>query len=206
MMIPNWIHGSLQSEIERQAALNRQRESKLLFYSGNLGVKQGLPDFLGTFESIQSDWKLKIHGGGAELEKLRKRAALIQTVQIGNVLGEADYISTLQLASACLITQRGGLGANFLPSKILPALASGTPVLAVCEPQSPLGQEVAQGGFGVVVRPGDAATLKHVLDQWGQSSGLLAEMGAKAKMRALHYSRNRILPQYEQELSRVVKM
>lgn len=43
--------------------------------------------------------------------------------------------------------------ANFLPSKLLPALATGTLLLAVCDFKSPLDKEVLDGGFGGVIAP-----------------------------------------------------
>ena len=70
-------------------------------------------------------------------------------VKIGGTLEEPDYIAALQSTSACLITQRPGVGTNFLPSKLLPALATGAPVLAVCERHSPLGTKVTAADFAV---------------------------------------------------------
>ena len=45
----------------------------------------------------------------------------------------------------------GGARVHFLPSELLPALATGTPVLAVCDESSPLGREVQRGAFGAIV-------------------------------------------------------
>jgi colanic acid biosynthesis glycosyl transferase WcaI len=204
-MIPNWIHGSLQAEVDRQAATPQRRKERLLFYGGNLGVKQGLPDFLNDFQATQSDWCLDIHGGGAEAERLRSVVRTKSRVTIGGTLEEAAYITALRETSACLITQRPGVGANFLPSKLLPALATGTPVLAICDPASPLGREVHAGGFGTVVAPGDSDALAGVLHAWGKSPELLAGMSSKARARAVSYSRERILPLYEQELTRLLE-
>ena len=41
LMIPNWIHRSLQAEVERQTALERTREQKRLFYGGNRCIGYG---------------------------------------------------------------------------------------------------------------------------------------------------------------------
>ena len=120
------------------------------------------------------------------------------------MLDEPEYIRALLTTSACLVTQKPGVGANFLPSKLLPALATGTPVLAACEPSSPLGQEVTDGAFGQVVSPGDAPSLAATLHKWKNESGLLATLGAKARERANLYLRERILSQYEAELLHLV--
>lgn len=202
LMIPNWIHGSLEEESRRQQALGIRREAAELVYAGNLGVKQGLPDFLEQFRSAEvaeQGWRLAIHGGGAERERLAGEVKRTPGCSLGPVLSEPDYVRTLLGATACLVTQRPGLGANFLPSKLLPALATGTPVLGVCDRNSPLGQEVIQGGFGEVVAPGDDAALASTLERW-RDVGLRDAMSHKARERAKRYNRANILPQYEVEL------
>ena len=68
--VPNWIHRSLRLEIERQSVQPEGRRPLSLFYSGNLGVKQGLPGFLRQFRAADSGWSLRIHGGGAERARL----------------------------------------------------------------------------------------------------------------------------------------
>jgi colanic acid biosynthesis glycosyl transferase WcaI len=201
--VANWIHASLRDEIARQSRCGHTRHSGLLFYSGNVGVKQGLPDFLDQFKAADASgigWRLSIHGGGAELERLRPIAASTPGCSFGPVLDETDYIAELMTSSACLVTQRPDVGANFLPSKLLPALASGTPVLAVCKPASPLGQEVLEGGYGEVVQPGDAAQLAAVLNRWSADPALLESLALRAKQRSEYFGRDRILGQYEQEL------
>ena len=143
---------------------------------------------------------MKIHGGGAELERLRTLVAGASAVTIGGVLNESSYVLALRTASACLVTQKPGLGANFLPSKLLPALAAGCPILAICDASSPLGAEVLAGGFGEVLPPGDVERLREVLDRWTAEPALLVEMSRRSSERAALYHRERILKLYEQEL------
>lgn len=201
VLIPNWIHQSLQKEIEIQRLSTLPRKTKTLFYSGNLGVKQGLPSFLRTFSQVNSDWTLKIHGGGGQLQATKEAATDVPGVSIGGVLSVSAYVTELLSCTACLVTQSPGVGATFLPSKLLPALATGTPVLAVCEPTSPLGQEVSQGGFGVVIPPKKPTALQETLDSWSKNPRLLYEISGKALRWSERYHRDKILPQYLRELN-----
>lgn len=165
-------------------------------------------DFLDQFkaaEAAKSGWDLAIHGGGAELGALQSKVSLTPGCSIGAVLNESKYVQSLLTASACVVTQKPGVGANFLPSKLLPALATGTPVLGVCEPSSPLGQEIISGQFGEVVTLGDSDALAATLLRWKTDPGLLAAFGAKARERADLYHRGRVLPQYEGELLALVE-
>lgn len=208
VFIPNWIHQSLQSEIQKQASKRLMRDPLRLFYSGNLGVKQGLPDFLEQFSDAacaRSGWQLNICGGGAEKTRIENTVRTMSGVNIGPVLDEDAYISRLLTTSACLVTQRPGTGANFLPSKLLPALATGTPVLAVCESSSPLAQEVSEGGFGEVIEPMNSAALKNCLDRWKEQPEILNQMSDNARIRARIYHRDSILPLYETELLRLME-
>jgi colanic acid biosynthesis glycosyl transferase WcaI len=200
---PNWIHRSLQQEIERQISHYSRRKEKTLFYAGNLGVKQGLPEFLKQFRAAAGSdlgWRLRIHGGGAERDRLAMEVEQTPGCELAPVLGESDYVTALGTTSACLITQRPGVGSNFLPSKLLPALATGTPVLAVCDSDSPLGREVTEGRFGEVIEPGNAEKLVETLNRWSEQPGLLSHMRSQALRRAEIFHRDRILSLYEQEL------
>ena len=206
--LPNWIHGSLQRLIDRRQRVPGARSRQRLFYAGNLGIKQGLQEFLFDFKASGAagrGWCLGIYGGGAEQARLVEVVAKTPGCTLGEVLGEEPYLDALLGCTACLVTQRPGVGANFLPSKLLPALATGTPVLAVCERESPLAREVLEGGFGAVVAPRDVGQLAEVLAQWELEPESLVTLGEKAVARAVRYSREAILTQYVNELVRLVE-
>ena len=204
VLLPNWIHSSLEKEIERQAGEPIARQQKQLLYAGNLGVKQGLHLFINSFRDI-GDWTLRVHGGGAEAEKLKKIIHGLERVTLGDVLNEPDYVRSLRSATACLVTQKPGTGPDFLPSKLLPALATGSPVLAVCERESPLGREVKEGAFGVVIDPGDTASLERTLERWNSEPSELRAMASNALARARLYGREAILGQYQEEILGVIR-
>lgn len=206
LMVPNWIHKSLQDEINSQNQSPPARVPSTLFYSGNLGVKQGLPDFLRQFadsSGVDAGWDIEICGGGAEKDRLVQMLGSQRGITLGSVLDEPAYVSKLLTSTACLITQRPGIGANFLPSKLLPALATATPVIAVCDRTSPLANEVIEGRFGVVVPPGSPEALSENL-QMLRSPSILAEFSVNAKARAAIYHRENVLKIFDNELRSLV--
>jgi colanic acid biosynthesis glycosyl transferase WcaI len=203
LYISNWIHGSLKRAVDQSRRAGYHRKVGTLLYAGNIGVKQGLPAFLEQFRNADGTglgWTLKIHGGGAERDRLAEEVGRMQGMEFGPVLEESAYVAALSTCSACLVTQRPGVGANFLPSKLLPALATGTPVLAVCERSSPLGQEVLSGAFGEVIEPGNSSQLAQTLDRWRRQPQILSCMANKSQQRANAFQRSKILAQYEEEL------
>lgn len=163
--LPNWIHSSLATAALSRARATPARRSRMLLYSGNLGFKQGLPAFVSSFCRLKHDWTLLIHGSGAAAADLRTMLKEEQDprVVLGPVLAESDYLDLLFSVTACVITQKSGVGANFLPSKLLPCLATATPVLAVADAASPLAQEVDAGSLGVVATPDSDAALAQAL-------------------------------------------
>jgi len=204
LLIPNWIHGSLAASIKVRRSSVQTRQRNLLFYSGNVGRKQGLPDFLGTFNGTRSAWRIRINGSGAEFEQLKRVCVDRGDVSLHGLEDETAYIDSLLSCSACLVTQKPGVGANFLPSKILPALASGTPILAVCEKGSPLGREVIEADCGVVIESGDAEALHAALQAWSAYPERLSRYSANALARAGRYERSVVLGQYRAEIFALV--
>jgi colanic acid biosynthesis glycosyl transferase WcaI len=200
VFIPNWIHDSLAKSIHRRRKDLPIRKKNLLFYSGNVGRKQGLPDFLATFDGSRSGWRIRINGSGAEFDLLKGPCTGRTDVSLHGLEEENSYIDSLLTCSACLITQKPGAGANFLPSKILPALASGTPILAVCEADSPLGREVKEANCGVVIDVGNSSALNAVLQSWGTDPNQLNRYSENALVRARRYERSVILDQYRKEI------
>ncbi len=204
--IPNWVHRDLAIEIEKQENSPIQRETKTLFYSGNLGIKQGLPDFIEDFAEAGTDWTLRIQGGGPEAKRIQDRLSGT-SIKLGPVEDLPSYVNRLRQCTACLVTQRAGVSANFLPSKLLPALATRTPVLVVAEADTPLAREIALGGYGIVVSPGDQEGLRAALQTLGDPREA-KRMSALAAERAVFFSRDRVLGEYAtllEQMSRTVE-
>lgn len=189
--VPNWIHEDLQAEIDRQAQAAGEREEATLFYSGNLGIKQGLPDFLKDFAAVQSHWKLRLQGNGPDAERIRPLVDG-KRIMLGDVEDVGAYVRRLLQATACLVTQQAGVTANFLPSKLLPALAARTPVLAVAEEATPLAREIQSGGYGLVIPPGDQNALEKALTTLANPAEN-QRMRDNAGERSVFFSRDRVL-------------
>jgi colanic acid biosynthesis glycosyl transferase WcaI len=204
--VPNWIHGSLEQVIRQVRETNLiPRFLDRLFYSGNIGAKQGLEDFVTLFKDDEFGcWKLEIRGAGAAIEKVSEVAHNCSRIGFGQVQEEEEYISNLMACTACLITQKSGAGDDFFPSKLLPALATGTPVLAICDPQSPLANFVRDGQFGVSVAM-DKQELLSVLNSWEKDPQILQTFSVNALKVAKQFSREEVLGKYSKILESLIK-
>src|SRR5262245_56181763 len=165
---PNWLCGrlarlidSLPSKVGRLPA----RPLKLL-YAGNIGKKQGLLDFCERLASSSAEVEFRIHGDGAESAPLgasieaRRDARCV----MGGFLEEPEFVRALQDTDLFVITERSGAGASFLPSKLIPCVATATPVVCVCDREGPLGREVSAHELGILGEWSDHGWLERALD------------------------------------------
>ena len=86
-----------------------------------------------------------------------------------------------------------------MPSKLLSALVAGVPVLAYCDKDTPLAQEIEDGGYGWVVTPDQKGYLAHVLNEVTETQ--LREKSEAAFARSKIFNRERILKIYADELN-----
>lgn len=146
LFMPNWLHTSMAGAIHSVPSKLRRLPGRpiRLFYSGNIGAKQGLLDFCKLIQKATVPFLFRIHGSGAEADNVRRwvREQDDERFQFGGLLDERGYVRVLHDADFYVITEKEGSGASFFPSKMIPGMMSGTPLLAVSDPDSPLGQEM----------------------------------------------------------------
>lgn len=152
MFLPNWLHNSITEEIGRlPSKVGRSLSVPVrLFYSGNIGGKQGLLEFCQSLGAGTVPFEFRIHGDGGAAAELRDWIASSgdDRFSFGPLIDEAGFVHALHEADLFVITEKSGSGASFFPSKAIPAMALGTPILAVSDPESPLGSEMRAHGLG----------------------------------------------------------
>ena len=175
----------------------------LAVYAGNLGVKQGL-DVLVEAARLVTDKRVRILicGAGAQRDVL---AARVRELELPNVSmlplqeGE-DYRSLLADVDVCFITQQAGAGNSFFPSKLLGLLAQGKPVIIVADPESELSRSVAEGGYGVILPPGQPAELARALDSFAADPQRLAAYATAGQQYVQQWEKTAVMENFEREL------
>jgi colanic acid biosynthesis glycosyl transferase WcaI len=152
MFLPNWLHQSIADQIKmRPPKLGRiPTQAVRLLYAGNIGAKQGLLQFCKILANSTAAFHFQIHGDGGAAAEVREWASRScdSRFSIGPVLDEAAFVEALFESDLFVITEKPDSGASFFPSKTVPGLASGTPILAVSDPDSPLGREIRSQNVG----------------------------------------------------------
>ena len=157
-LCPNWLNDSLAACIDQlPSKLGRAPGRPLrLLYAGNIGKKQGLLEFCQLAARTDAAFQFQINGNGGESGTLRAWVAQCGDARFafGEFLDESGFAQALHAADVFVITEKAGSGASFIPSKLIPAIASATPILGVCDRSGPLGREMSEARLGVVAEWG----------------------------------------------------
>ena len=168
---PNWLNKSIADEIRTSQRLTQDANSIQLLYAGNIGNKQNTKEFCDKIK--KSDWRFKIQifgdGGQAAGVKRWIDDAHDERFAHGPFLKEREFVAELKNCDYFVITEMQGIGGSFIPSKLIPSISAGTPILAVCDRDSPLGTEVRTHELGVVVEWNELHSLHERFPQLLQS-------------------------------------
>ncbi len=144
VVVRNWIKPTLFSaqvtDFDYRAKFNIGDHQKVFLYSGNVGKKQGLHEFLAAAESLQDDFRyvFVISGEGPEKSVLERRFGSLQNVRFGDLVPEEELAPFLRFADVHIVCQLAGTGDFVLPSKIGPILASGGKILVASQDDTEL--------------------------------------------------------------------
>lgn len=179
----------------------------LAVYSGNLGIKQGLEVLLEAAETLsESRVRMVIAGEGAFRKAIEQHVSQHPDslrVKLLPIQPGAHYEQMLCDADVCLVTQRPGTGAYFMPSKVLPTLAMAKPILASADADSPLSRAIEEADCGAFAPAGNGTALAELLDRYASMSAeALAEKGANGRRTIARFEMEKVLAAFEAELTR----
>jgi colanic acid biosynthesis glycosyl transferase WcaI len=166
-LCPNWLNGSLADHVAGlPSKLARPVSHPLrLLYAGNIGKKQGLLEFCQQLSKCEVPFHFRIHGNGGEAGSIREWVVTggDRRFEFGEFLDEAGFAKALHDTDIFVITEKSGSGASFIPSKLIPGIASGTPVLAICDRSGPLGREMREAGLGPILEWSETSQIANTL-------------------------------------------
>ena len=203
-LCPNWLVGSLSERIQQlPSKVGRVPSAPLkLLYCGTIGKKQGLLDFCQRLKSSDIDFRFQIRGSGGEASAVR---AWLQSNEdrrfdFSGLLPEEEFVKALHAADWFVVPEKTGSGVSFLPSKLIPCISTGTPVLAISDRTGPLGREVSDHNVGVVVQWSQLNQLSSELNRFCQDRESFCRLQRNCLQRAKSFSRDRALEQIQELL------
>lgn len=200
---PNWLN---ETQADAVRALPQKTGRSVdgpldLLYAGNIGNKQNLIEFCEHLRRSDLDVRLSVHGSGPGAEALVEWWTPHQDprFEFGPFLDEEMFVERLNECDLFLITERSGSGSSYMPSKLIPAIATGTPVLAVCDAESSLGREMARSGLGPSIRWDDLDAIGEAIEQ-ACDPARYADWQAAGRRRSSDFDRRAIIDQIERRL------
>lgn len=200
LYLPNWLHRSLATQIQSfPSKEGRAPENPVkLLYAGNIGEKQDLLHFCQTLQKTDAPFKFRIHGDGSQAEGV---AAWIRQIgdarfHFGPFLDETGFAKVLHEADFFVVTEKQNSGGSFIPSKLIPGIASGTPILAVCDTASPLGAEMHTAHVGPQYVWTELDKIPSLIQRTTEQSDCYLQWQANALRRARFYDRERVIDRF----------
>jgi colanic acid biosynthesis glycosyl transferase WcaI len=203
-LCPNWLTRSLAkrvAELPCKVGRHPHRPLKLL-YSGTIGKKQSLVQFCKSLGATDLDFQFRIRGDGSEAASVRNwvRESGDVRFDIGGLLPESEFVQALHDADWFVITEMHRAGASFLPSKLIPCVSAGTPVLAVSDRDGPLGCEIASSEIGIGFEWSDLERLQSELMQFSRETERFTVLQQNCLRHAQDYDRDTAIDRFEQLL------
>ena len=201
LYLPNWLHRSLAAQIQSlpsKKGRTPQPPVKLL-YAGNIGEKQDLLHFCQTLQKTDAPFEFRIHGDGSQAEVVAAWVCQIGDMRFhfGPFLDETGFAKVLHEADFFVITEKHNSGGSFIPSKLIPGISSGTPILAICDSESPLGGEMHTANVGPQYLWTELDAIPSLIQRTTAQSDCYLQWQANALSRARFYDRERVINRFE---------
>jgi glycosyltransferase involved in cell wall biosynthesis len=189
------------------AARHGLTERFVLLHAGNLGLGQNLDVVIDAAELLRdrNDILILFIGDGNRkpvLEaKVRERG--LSNVRFLPFQPRDQLRWTYASSDACLVSLKPGLSGYIVPSKVYPILAAGRPFIAAVDPVSEVAALTERHGCGVVVAPGDARALADAMVRFADQPAVRSAMGAKSRVAAELFARDRQVASHADVLEEV---
>lgn len=175
IFFPNWSEVARFRDVSPAdaAALREQlglpEAKKLILYSGNINLKQGLESVIEAAEQVSDQpWQFVIvgqGGGKARLQKMARERGL-QNVSFLPLQSYDALPALLKMADCHLVVQKRGAADAVLPSKLTNILAVGGNAVITAEAHTELGQLCdSLPGIAVCVEPESVPALVSGIEQ-----------------------------------------
>jgi len=206
LYLPNWLNDSMAQAIAALPTKAGRAPSTppRLLYAGNIGTKQDLVRFLRTLHESTAQFTFRVHGNGGGAEEVQQFLAQANDPRFtfGPFLDEAGFAQALHETDYFVITEKSGSGGSFIPCKMISGVASGSPILAVCDAESPLGQEMALAQCGPCFtwdRVGEVPAMLGASD-----NDAFATWQTRALERAAFYHRDNVIAKFDTHLHTLI--
>lgn len=206
-VLTNWSDCAEINPVTTPLAADGQASPFIVQYAGNIGRTHDVAILLDAAEQLGPTVRLDFIGTGARRRFIEDAAATrhLANIRVADYRPRHERSASLGACHAAVISFVGGMSGISVPSRMYNIMASGRPIIAVCDEDSELALVVRDHQIGWIVAPGDTAQLVAVLAHAARSPAECASMGQRARLAAVsRYSRDLVLEQYADEIATLV--
>jgi colanic acid biosynthesis glycosyl transferase WcaI len=180
------IHNWADLDSIQPVPVNGKGHPRRFLYAGNLGHTQGFETLIEAAR-LNAAMSVEIVGAGNASDAVRRLARSVPNVLVRDPVERSAYPDLLASADVHIVLQRRvSAGAN-LPSKIATSLASGRPIVASIEPQTPAAELLRKSGAAILVEPESPEALAEGMRELASDQGRREEMGRRGRAFAEKY-------------------
>lgn len=188
-VIPNFVDTERVTPGDRRNAYRDEYglgDATVVTYAGNLGYSQPVELLLEAArrfvdEPPEVEVRFVINGGGSARASLEAQARGLANVTFVPMQPRERLAEVLAAADIHTVLLRTGLGRSSVPSKLYSILAAARPCVASVDPGTEVARVVEAAGAGLVVPPGDAASLTAAIRELVADPTRRAEMGERGR-------------------------
>jgi glycosyltransferase involved in cell wall biosynthesis len=178
------------------------RSNFVVQYYGNIGLPHCIDDFVQAADLLASDphFQFLLIGWGVKKAWAvdEKRSRRLDNLTILDPSPRQDSCDVQNACDVAINTLASGMSGISVPSRTYNVLASGKPLLAVCDDDSELAAVVKEERIGWVIPPGRPDLIVSALREADANPDRLRAMGQRARMAAeAKYTSRNILEIYK---------
>jgi putative colanic acid biosynthesis glycosyltransferase WcaI len=203
VVIHNWCDRAQVAPVPRRnpvAVETGLADRFVVMHSGNMGFAQDLDTLLDAAASLRdlAEVIVAIVGSGARRAAIeaRVRDEGLTNVRLLPYQPEDRLSEALGSADVHVVSMKRGLEGCLVPSKLYGVLAAGRAYIAAADSSTEIARIATETGSGIVVPPGDPASLASAVRRLRDDRELTNRLAAAALAAAAFYDRPRQVARY----------
>jgi len=209
--VPNWIDTEHVTLGPKENAFRRARGFSgrfIVSYAGVMGFAQDLTAVLDAARRLEakSSDLFVLAGDGVYQSRWRQLGRDLRNVCFLPMLPREEYFELLRASDICLVPLSQALLSPAIPGKVQSIMAVARPMIGIVNPASDAAEVIVKSESGLVVPPGDAASLAEAIGRLYSDPALCEAFGKNGRTYAAeNYSLKKCLASYELILDEAVR-
>lgn len=202
-VVTNWSDCAEINPVAAPPAANGRTTPFVIQYAGNIGRTHDVAILLEAAQQLGTMVQLDFIGTGAQRGFIERAAQTrhLTNVRVADYRPRNERAASLGACHAAIVSFVGGMSGISVPSRMYNIMASGRPIIGVCDADSELAMVIREHRIGWVIPPGATAQLVAAIGEAACSPEECVAMGERARLAAVSkFDRDLVLDRYAAEI------